>query len=358
MVNLLHKLFCLCWKNRLIPDIWRCAIIHLIPKNHLVSIDPLKYRGLSLQSCIYKILSNLINERIIRYLEEQKIIADEQNGFRAKRSCVHHIHTLVSLVKKQIHEHKQLFTCFIDFSKAFDVMDRDLLFMRLLENGIRGSIFSLIEQMYKNTTSVIRLNGCYSNELDSKHGVKQGDNLSQTLFILYINSLLRDLNSKKLGVNCGQINVCSLAYADDIVLISETADGLQSLMNTVNDWCKCWRVLINPLKTKVVHFRRKGTPVTTCGFKIGIKDIELTGQYKYLGLTLDEHLNFDEGISQLVGAGSRALSAVIGKTRNNFDLGYRSFTRLLNCCVMPVLDYASGVWSLGRDAAKIDNIHL
>ena len=102
VVKLLHRLFNLCWENKLVLDKWRDAIIHPIPKTTLLSMNPLDYRGLALQSCIHKIFSSILNARIVKYMEVNGILADEQNGFRKKRSCLHHVHNLTSLVKTRI----------------------------------------------------------------------------------------------------------------------------------------------------------------------------------------------------------------------------------------------------------------
>ena len=86
----------------MIPDDWRKAVINLIPKESGRIIDPLKYRGISLQSCVYKVFSNIINNRVITHLEHEGLLAEEQNGFRKKRSCEQHIFTLVTLVKNNL----------------------------------------------------------------------------------------------------------------------------------------------------------------------------------------------------------------------------------------------------------------
>ena len=194
----------------MIPNVWRQAILHPIPKSEKQTIDPLQYRGLALQSCIYKVLSNIINARIVNHFETHGHIADEQNGFHKKRSCIHHIHTLTYLARNLIAENRELFVCFIDFRKAFDVVNRDLLYCHLVEYGIHGNILDLIKQMYQDTSSVIRLNGLISDSFISESGVKQGDNLSPTMFNGFINGLLTELNDIQCGVEVDNIVVNNL----------------------------------------------------------------------------------------------------------------------------------------------------
>ena len=98
VINLLYKLLSSCFLTQKIPNQWQHAMIHPIPKEKGRCIDPLKYRGLALQSCVYKIYSNVLNERIVEFMEKRSIICDEQNGFRKGRLCSHHVFTLMTLV--------------------------------------------------------------------------------------------------------------------------------------------------------------------------------------------------------------------------------------------------------------------
>ena len=82
VTEMLHAFFNACLKNRLILDTWRLMIINPIPKTTVASMDPLQYRGLLLQCCIYKILSVVINERVINHLEKYSLMLDTQNGFQ------------------------------------------------------------------------------------------------------------------------------------------------------------------------------------------------------------------------------------------------------------------------------------
>ena len=114
-----------------------------------------------------------------------------------------------------------------------------------------------MQQMYQGTLNAVRLNGEMSEFFTSENGLKQGHNLSPTLFCTYINSLLQKLNETGLGIEVSESRkLCVLAYADDIVIIGKTADELQTLLNCLGDWCSNWRVMINTSKTNVMHVRK------------------------------------------------------------------------------------------------------
>ena len=118
--------------------------------------------------------------------------------------------------------------------------------------------------------------------------MKQGDNCSPTLLSIFIDDLVKEINDLHLGININNTKVSILLYADDIVLISKSEHDMQLLLDTLHDWCKRWRVLINTDKSKVVHFRKGRRHRTDFEFKIGNNVLELTEKYKYYGVIFTE----------------------------------------------------------------------
>ncbi|VDI32657.1 Hypothetical predicted protein, partial [Mytilus galloprovincialis] len=212
------------------------------------------------------------------------MLVDEQNGFRAHRSCEDHIFTLNAIVRNC----PKTFATFIDLKKAFDFVDRDMLLYKLLLNKIDGKIYNSIKSIYVNTTACIRLNDTLTDWFSCNSGVRQGDNLSPTLFSIFINDLVQEVKDLDLGVSIGNSNVSILLYADDIVLVSPNENDMQAMLNKVHDWCKRWRVLINTEKSKVVHFRQSRIKRSEYKFKIGGNSLQTVDKYKYLGVMFHE----------------------------------------------------------------------
>ncbi len=98
-----------------------------------------------------------------------------------------------------------------------------------------------------------------------------------------------------------------LLYADDIVLLAETEPELQTMPNKLNEWCSKWKMNINETKTNVVHFRNKHQLKTQYVVKVGHKSLNVVDRYKYLGIYLDEFLEFEVSVSTLADAASRGL---------------------------------------------------
>ena len=350
--RILYKLFNVCFINHVVPNLWAKAIIKPIPKSsdkdpHM----PVNYRGISLLSCIGKLYSNILNTRLNEFLESKNIIVDEQNGFRKNRSCEDHIFSLSSVINNRMLEKKQTFAAFIDMNKAFDCINRDFLYYKLLHNNITGNIYYAIKAVYSNTLSAVLVNDVLTDWFITESGVRQGDNLSPTLFALYVNDLALEINAQNLGVEFDNSRLSILLYADDIVLISENEKNLQKMLKLVDKWCSKWQMKVNISKTKVIHFRKIRKNETKYKFKIGENEIEKVACYKYLGVLFDQHLTFKNCAESLSESAGRALSSIISKLQQfTFSkVNFESFTKIFTSCVRPILDYGASIWGFNNE---------
>ena len=161
---------------------------------------------------------------------------------------------------------------------------------------------------------------------------------------MYLNDLASGVNALNCGVNVNERNVSILLYADDIVLIAEDEKSLQKMLDFIEKWCAKWRMAINPDKTQIVHFRHHNTTKTTISFKFGSETLKTVTHYKYLGVTLDEHIDFELNSSILADAAGRALGAIRSKLKQLKECGYGAFNTLFNSGVLTICDYSAGVW--------------
>ena len=121
--------------------------------------------------------------------------------------------------------------------KAFDRIDRNLLFFKLLKMGFGGKTYRCLKNIYDGSKACVNVNGFITNYFDTDFGVKQGDCLSPTLFNLFINDLITDIKSECIGVDIGVAIVHCLMYADDLALIAESEKDLQDMLSVVSSWC-------------------------------------------------------------------------------------------------------------------------
>lgn len=357
-ITALCKLFNVCYQNGVIPDEWTKAVLVTIPKgNSSVSTKPLSYRGLSLQSCAYKIYSAVLNKRLSYHLESNNLLSNCQNGFRKDRSCVDHVYTLCDLVKTKINNKQKVYCAYVDFAKAFDYVSRPMILYRLKEYGVVGQMYNAYKAIYDTALCTLRVNGSYTDYISTLAGTKQGDNSSPTIFGIFLDNLLKELETSGLGVKLNEDEQISvLAYADDIVLLAESEQNLQKLVDILHRWCMKWRMKVNCEKTKVMVFRRnRNTRVYLSGVYYGETKIAVVSKYKYLGIMLDDVLDFKSCTELLSSSAGRGLGNIIEKSKNLKDLGFDTFDRLYKSCVCPILDYGAEVWGL-KECKLIDDV--
>ena len=224
-------------------------------------------------------------------------------------------------------------------------------------DNIDGKMYLVIKGMYAENKSCLKLNEFLTDWFDIICGVRQGDNLSPTLFAYLINSLALAIMNLGIGVALGNDKVSILLYADDMVLIGKNERELQTMLNCacMYDWSKQWRLKVNTDKTKIIHFRPTRQSVTRYNFNYGGSAVECVKYYKYLGVCVDEFLKYDKCSVILAESASRALGGIIAKFKKFKDCGYNTFTRLFNTGVLSILNYGAEVWGFGN-YPKCDNV--
>ena len=140
-------------------------------------------------------------------------------------------------------------------------------------------------------------------------------------FNLFINNLASQIKELHHGIKIGIEQVSILLYADDIVLLSDSEKGLQSMLTYLNKWCMQWCLYINVLNSNIIHFRPKKVPISQFVFKCGTQAIKTIDRYTYLGVILDEHMTFSFCNDSRYTSGSKSLFSIIDK----YNV-YRSFT--------------------------------
>ena len=307
-------------------------------------------------SCIYKLYTKILTNRLDNFCDLNNIRVDEQNGFRKDRSCVDHIFTLTCILRNRQNLKMSTFAAFIDFQKAFDCVDRDLLMYKLIRfYNINGMFYKAVKSLHENSLSSVRINDLYTDWFSVKSGVRQGDSFSPLLFSLYVNDLAVEISSLNCGVDFGDDSISILMYADDMVFLSPTEHKLQKLLNTLYEWCKKWRMMLNKEKTQIVHFRPCRKEKTNYGFTFGGHLLQIVDKYKYLGLYLNEKINYSVSANILAEAGGRALGSIRNKLNSIKECGYNTFTKMYNAGVLPVMVYAAGVWGF-KNYDKLDNL--
>ena len=186
----LEKLFNLILQSGIFPTSWSNGIITALHKSGNKD-DPSNYRGICISSCLGKVFCSILNTRLLNFLNNHKILHRSQIGFLPGHRALDHIFSLRTLIDQHVTNSPRgkLYTCFVDFKKAFDSIWHQGLLYKLLKYNIGGTFYKIISSMYSHSISCVRDNYTRSEFFNYDKGVRQDCILSPLLFNLYLNEL-------------------------------------------------------------------------------------------------------------------------------------------------------------------------
>ena len=274
-----------------IPDnLMKTVIIPLIKdkKGNLASKD--NYRPIAIASISSKILEIVI---LNRYQDLLQTTAN-QFGFKKNLSTDMCVFTLKHIVDFYSSHSSPVYICFMDASKAFDRINHNLLFQKLLKRKVPCIIVRLLRIWYASQQFLVKWGCNYSSPFHVTNGVRQGSIISPILFNVYIDCLSKQLTKLQIGCHINSVCMNHLMYADDMVLIAPSPRALQTLMDTCNVYAKSNDLIFNQTKTKCMVIKPKVfSKLYVPVFKLAGIDIEFTDNVTYLGYILTD--NMDDG---------------------------------------------------------------
>jgi hypothetical protein len=302
----LSHIFNLSFSSGIFPKHLKQSIVHPIFK----SGDRLEignYRPISLVSAFSKILEKAFKNRLSNYVESQRLISDNQFGFRPGIGTDDAIRQLTGSIVENINQGKKTIAIFLDLAKAFDTISHKILLKRLRNMGITGKSLSWLQSFISKRTQRVKIGECISTILETNFGVPQGSTLGPLLFVLYINELC----NRHIG---GKI----ITFADDTVLIFEgnswdvTHKNAEIGMNIIKKWLDDNLLTLNIPKTKYIRFSPTitGQPKMMLSIKIhklncntstlcNCNILECVENIKYLGIFVDANLKWKKHIEYL-----------------------------------------------------------
>ena len=236
-----------------------CTLLPLVKDNlgDITSSD--NYRAIASGSLLLKLL-----DLVILLLEGEKLECDPlQFGFQAKSGTVMCMWTATAVIDFFNKKGSTVYGCAMDLSKAFDMVEWKELFGSLQQRGVDSIFLRVLLFMYRNQQCDVKWNSSYSHRFPVKNGVRQGAVSSPILFSVYINDLIVELREAGLGCHLGGLFVGCLGYADDLLLLSGSRGGLQSMVNMCDRFTrrKNLKFSTNPdpnkSKTKCIIFSKK-----------------------------------------------------------------------------------------------------
>jgi hypothetical protein len=291
-------MFNACMESGVIPDPWRCTEIFLLFKGKGELTDPGSYRGIALMESTLKLYERLLFARLSVWAASRGLIPDSQFGFRPRSSTLDAVFVFVTLVTKYVLiQGSQLFTCLVDFQKAFPSVNRAQLLFKLESFGVSSRFRRCINSLFVGNTFSIRSGSMVTREFPVTTGLREGSVLSPLLFVLFMSdvgaSVLRPFGHGEFlkrdpSLNC--IPIPGLLYADDLVLFCLSADLLRERLRRLCDYADKNTLTVNVSKCEIVVFggRQGNSPLT---FKYKGQAIPIRRSCKYLGVWIDGDLS-------------------------------------------------------------------
>lgn len=324
------------------PNCWSTGIICPMHKSGPRD-DPNNYRGITLLNVMAKLFAAILSDRITQWATARQLLPETQFGFRTNRRTIDCVFILNTLIEKALCEKSTLFLCYVDFKKAFDSVDHNCLWEKLVQLGISQQTLKILQSMYSNATSRVKLpNNQVTDQFHCEVGVRQGCNLSPLLFSLFISGLESDLAKNNMGTRLWNRSIDLLMYADDIVLLSPSEEGLKKHLRSLEEFCKQWKLEVNIDKTKVCAFGKKPRSLSPFSFK-GM-ELEMVQAYKYLGVWLSTNRIYNKAQQAQANQGKKAIFAL---QRLLAKLKHPPITialKLFDALILPVLSYGCELW--------------
>ena len=182
--------------------------------------DPTNYRPITVSPIMSKLVTKLFNKRLVKLIESKRLLNDCQIGFRPKKSTRAGVFIVSTVIEKAKASKTPLVLTFVDLAAAYDSVSRKSLFEAMNDLGLGGKVQQLIGSLYTNDAICFEVNGNPTKPLYLTQGVRQGCNLSPTLFNILMCQVARKVQDSFSGIELDGKILSVILYADDICLIS------------------------------------------------------------------------------------------------------------------------------------------
>ena len=333
------------WDTGEWPTQWTQSLVITLPKKGNLQLCS-NYRTISLISHPSKIMLKVILNRLKPQAE--KIIAEEQAGFRPGRSTVEQVCNLRILCEKYLQHQQDLYHVFIDFKKAFDRVWHAALWATMNVYSINANLIRVIQNLYARASSAVYLNGSIGEWFRTTVGVRQGCLLSPTLFNIFLERIMTDaLENHEGTVSIGGRVITNLRFADDIDGLAGSEKELKSLVERLDNASRAYGMEISAEKTKTMTNNPDGIDTT---IKVGDHALETVPNFKYLGAIVS-----DEGSKPEILARIAQATAALTKLKTIWkdkSVSTASKINLMRSLVASIFLYASESWTLSPDLER------
>ncbi len=269
------------------------------------------------------------------------------SALKKKSSCNHAIFTLLEAINHTKSKKQRLYTVAIDFSKAFDKVNRLFLWTKLIDMKVDPAIIQALILYYMISEIIIQLEDKFSDSFYSTVGVRQGGVLSPRLFSIFIHAMIELVTMLNLGISIGDVKIDIIAYADNILIITNIKKHAQLMLNEISNYCNTFEIKINADKTiLIIFYFNISRTAAEINQDIWQEDLILqniilkrTDNMKYLGIHFTDDSKFKTHTEKRISATIKASAALKNFGLQDEILKPHIKSNMYKTFVMPILTY-------------------
>lgn len=315
------------------PTIWKSySVTPIFKKGLRANVE--NYRGIAKLQTLAKFFEHCVNVHLVRMVSPK--ISSRQHGFMKARSTMTNMMEFVHYAKIGLNSANRVDVLYLDFSKAFDRVNHNILLHKLITFDLPRNVLSWLESYLSYRRQYVKLHSVKSNDFIVNSGVPQGSHIGPTLFLAFINDLPSTLSD----------GVFVSMFADDIRIaktISSPNDEvrLQLAIDDLRNWCNVNDLHLNLDKCSIMSLHHgRSSPQTN--YYYGSHRFSASNEQRDLGLLIDNKLSFRNHIEFIV---SKSFSALGFVKRFCYDITDQTTLKAVySAFVQSGLDYCSNVW--------------